>query len=240
MITCKLTGNVGPAIKAHVVPRAFYELPPQKDGAYSLVSNSPNTFPRKLPVGIYDNTIVTQEGESLFGPWDEYAIRILLKNVDAFEPITKGDKVLAWSLPNYEYPLLKLFVLSVLWRAHASAHPAFCRVQLGPHERYIRSLLLNGQPGAPEEYSVHIVKWIDDEFGPVFMDPFRERYEGVNYYRIYCGRYVLYVKVDKKRTSDTFRDMQLGQDKKLFVIARELKKSKEWPLMQKIARENAR
>ena len=150
MITCKLTGNVGPAIKSHVVPKAFYELPPQKDGPCSLVSNAPNTFPKKLPVGIYDNTIVTQEGESLFGPWDEYAIRILLKNEDAFDPITDGGTVLAWSLPNYEYSLLKLFVLSVLWRAHASAHPAFGKVQLGPHEPNIKGLLLSGLPGAPE------------------------------------------------------------------------------------------
>jgi hypothetical protein len=130
-------------------------------------------------------------------------------------------------------------VLSVLWRAHTSTRPEFGRVQLGPHEPKIRGFLLNDYPGAPEEYSVHTGRWIDDEFGPIFMDPFHEAYEGVNYYRIYCGRYVLYVKADLKPTSDTFRQTQLGQTKQLFVIARELKKSKEWSLMQKLARENA-
>jgi hypothetical protein len=240
MITCKLTGKIGQAIKAHVVPRAFYELPSQEDGPCLLVSNALNTFPKKLPVGIYDETMVTQDGENLFKPWDDYAIRTLLKNEDAFEPFTKGGMVIAWTLSKYEYLHLKLFALSVLWRAHASTRPEFGKVQLGPHEPKIRGFLLSSHPGTPDEYSVNIVKWIDDEFGPVFMDPFREAYEGVNYYRIYCGRYVLYVKVDQNQTSGTFREWQLGQDKKLIVIARELKKSKEWPLMQRIAWKNAR
>jgi hypothetical protein len=184
--------------------------------------------------------MVTQDGENLTKPWDDYAIRILFKNKAAFEPVTHGGVIRAWTLPEYEYSPLKLFALSVLWRAHASTRPEFGRVQLGPHEPKIRGLLLNSHPGTPEEYSVHIVKWIDDEFGPVFMDPFREAYEGVNYYRIYSGRYVLYVKVDQQPSCETFREMQLGQNKKLTVIVRELKKSKEWPLMQQIARGNAR
>jgi hypothetical protein len=174
----------------------------------------------------------------LFKPWDDYAIRILLKNEDAFEPVAHGGVTCAWTLPEYEYSALKLFALSVLWRAHTSIRPEFGRVQLGPHEPKIRGFLLNDYPGAPEESSVHICRWIDDDFGPVFMDPFHEAYEGVNYYRIYCGRYVFYVKVDLKPTCDTFRETQLGQTKQLFVIARELKKSKEWYLMQKLAREH--
>lgn len=240
MITCKLTGNTGPPIKAHIVPKAFYELPPQEDGPYSLMSNVTGTFPKKLPTGIYDSTIVTKEGEKLFGPWDDYAVRILLNEANVFEEIRGSGKLIAWSLADYNYTALKLFALSVLWRANASPHPAFSKVQLGPHEGSIRSFLLKNQPGTSEQYSVIIVRWIDEEFGPVFMDPFRERYDGVNYYRIYCGRYVLYVKVDQKKTNDTFREMQLSPERNLFLIARELKKSKEWPIMQQIAQKNLR
>jgi hypothetical protein len=238
MITCKLTGKVGQAIKAHIVPRAFYELPPQEEGPCVLVSNALNTFPKKVPVGIYDETMVTQDGENLFKPWDDYAIRILLKEKDAFEPRIDGDKVIGWTLSEYEYSPLKLFALSILWRAHTSTRREFAKVQLGPHEPIIKGFLLNKEPGTPEEYSVIIVKWIDEGFGAVFMDPFPETYERANFYRIYCGRYILYIKVDQRLTCRDFRPMQLGANNQLFVRARELKTSKEWPLMQKLVLES--
>jgi hypothetical protein len=238
MITCKLTGKVGQPIKAHVVPKAFYELPPQEEGPCILVSNAPNTFPKKVPVGIYDETMVTQDGENLFKPWDDYAIQILLKNENAFEPRTDRGGDRGWILSEYEYSPLKLFALSVLWRAHTSTRQEFAKVQLGPHESTIKGSLLKNEPGTPEEYSVVIVKWIDEGFGAVFMDPFRETYEGVNFYRIYCGRYVLYIKVDQRPTCEAFRPVQLGATKQLTVIGRKLKTSKEWPLMQKLVLES--
>lgn len=48
MITCKLTGDIGKPIKAHIIPKAFYELPEQNKGANKLVGNSPGTYPKKL------------------------------------------------------------------------------------------------------------------------------------------------------------------------------------------------
>ncbi|CAE6799878.1 hypothetical protein NSPZN2_80008 [Nitrospira defluvii] len=50
---------------------------------------------------------------------------------------------------------------------------------------------------------------------------------------------MLYFKVDQRPTNAAFRDFQLGQNTKLVIISRDLKKSKEWLLMQKIARLNA-
>ncbi len=239
MIKCKLTGKTGKGIKAHIVPRSFYEISPQEDGFHKLLSNSEGTFPKKTPVGIYDDTIVTIEGEECFRDWDDYASRILISEAQNLEEKIVNNKLVAWTLPNYDYSSLKLFALSVLWRSHASAHSAFSKVNLGPHEAAIRTMLLNNDPGDDEKYSVNIVRWLSHDFGPVFMDPFREKYGyGINYYRIYCGRYVLYVKVDKRISASELRDFQLGATSELYLIARELQKSKEWPIMQQIVQHN--
>ncbi len=203
------------------------------------MSNVEGTFPKKLPVGIYDDSIVTIEGENLFGVWDDYAVKVLIEGWGHFQELVASGEVLAWQLPDYDYSLIKLFALSVLWRAHCSQHPAFAKVQLGPHESVVRQMLLANDPGSPKQYSVNILRWKSQEFGPVLMDPFAEKYKGVNYYRIYCGRYVLYVKVDKRSTIAEFKEFQLGYQKELFLIARELRKSKEWPVMQKVAKKNA-
>jgi hypothetical protein len=240
MITCKLTGEVGQPVKAHIVPKAFYELPPQSKGPYRLISNASDTYPKKVPIGIYDDTIVTKNGETRFGPWDEYAARVLLQRFNEFTPIRHNNKISGWYLPGIDYAALKLFALSVLWRANASAQPAFHKVELGAHEPTIRNLLLRGNPTSEEKYSVCIARWIDEQFGPVFMDPFLEKHEGVNYYRIYCGRYVLYVKVDRRKTGSGFSEFQLAPGRHLYVIARTLRSSKEWVLMRRMAVENAR
>ena len=227
-------------MKAHVIPRAFYELPEQSEGPLKLASNSPNTYPKKLPVGIYDQEIVTREGEDYFGPWDHYAATILLQQQATFDPILRGNETLAWSRRDVDYVKMKLFALAVLWRAHASTHAAFSKVNLGPHEPKIRQMLLDSNAGSEEEYSVCLARWIDDGFGPIFMDPFAERYDGRNYYRFYCGRLVIYVKVDQRKTRAKFSDMQLAPGRDLYLVARKLKRSKEWPLMVRIAHANKR
>ena len=86
MFTCKLTGVVGRPVKAHVVPKAFYELPPQSEGPYKLISNASDTFSKKLPIGIYDDAMVTKDGEARFGPWDDYSSQVILQRFDEFTP----------------------------------------------------------------------------------------------------------------------------------------------------------
>jgi hypothetical protein len=53
-------------VKAHVLPRAFYELGESDGGPYKSVTNATNIFPKKIPVGLYDKTMVTEEGERTF------------------------------------------------------------------------------------------------------------------------------------------------------------------------------
>jgi len=240
MFACKLTGRSGRPVKAHVVPKAFYEFPLQAEGPYRLMTNAPGVHPKRIPAGIYDHGIVTSDGEALFSPWDDYACQILLRRIEEFQPIMANGEALAWQLSNVDYGRLKLFGLSVLWRANASTQPVFRRVKLANHEPRIRRMLLRGDPGEAEDYSVILARWNDATFGPVLMDPFRERYDGVNYYRIYCGRYILHVKVDKRRTGDRFAELQLTPGGVLFVVARDFDHSKERPLMAKVAWSNVR
>ncbi len=236
MITCKLTGGKGKPIKAHIIPKSFFELPSQEEGSCKLLSNTLGIFPRKVPAGIYDSTLVTQEGECFFDAGDNYASQLLLSNTVVFDEIIKKGRLVGWQLATYNYSLLKIFALSILWRAHASSHPTFSKVRLGSHEPVIRNLLLNNDAGVPDQYSVIISKWTDDEFGPVFMDPFKEKYAGINFYRVYCGRYVFSIKVDARPTQGSFREIQLMPERSLIIIARNLKQSKEWSVMQKVAR----
>jgi len=51
-----------------------------------------------------------------------------------------------------DYVKLKLFQLSVLWRASISSNDLFQQVKLGPHEEKIRAMLNEGNPGKESDY----------------------------------------------------------------------------------------
>lgn len=230
-IICKLTKTEGKSVRAHIVPKAFYDLPLQQEGVSKIYSNSTGAFPKKMPMGVYDDGIVTIEGEAVFGGLDNYAVDLLLNQIDAFDEISKNGDIGGWHLKKYDYKLLKLFALSVLWRAHSSTKDIYSKVALGRHEPAIREMVLARSPGREENYSVIFARWQGDDIDNVIMDPFLERYEGINYYRIYCGKYIIYVKVDSRKTRGVFSKVQLKPDSPLYVICREFNKSKERKVM---------
>lgn len=237
---CKLTGNEGPPVDAHIIPRSFYEIDPNERLPTKIISNIPGQYPRRSPIGIYDPTIVTKEGEALFSPWDDYGTEVLIHGRNNFKKLLVNGRVAGFMLPQYDYAKLKLFALSILWRASVSSHHFFRKVTIGPHEKHIRQMLLNGDPGHPDLYSVIFAAWSDRTRNPGMIDPFKTRFDNVAYYLIYLANYIMYVKVDKQLSNNTFRATQLKPDSNLVLIAREINRSKELPIMVNMAKLHAK
>lgn len=240
VITCKLTGTIDKGVKAHIIPRAFYEIPAQDKDLhnYKLISNVKGVSPKKMPIGIYDRTIVTVEGETLFNHLDNYATTLLIDKRNDFLVSNLDNDKFGLQLVEYDYSKLKLFALSVLWRAHSSSQKPFEKVNLGNHEKIIRQMILSNQPEDSECYSVVISSWEEVEFGPVFMCPYPEKFDGVNYYRIYCGRYSLHIKVDRRESGRHFQGLQLSPNYPLYIVVRSLKCSNEWSVMRDLVHLN--
>ncbi|MET0049372.1 MAG: hypothetical protein ABW066_16470 [Sedimenticola sp.] len=236
---CKLTGNDGSGIRAHIIPKSFYAINPEEKLPVKLITNTEGHYSQKCPVGVYDTTIVTEEGERVFTEWDHYASELLLENKAAFEPIARNGDIAGFQIPKYDYIKLKLFFLSVLWRASVSSQPFFRRVDLGPHEVTIRKALLDGDPGDSDWYAVCLAKWTDHPDGAGMMDPYRTRFFGLNYYVMYLEHYIAYIKVDKRIVSSTMRAIQLKPDSPLIAAGRELNSSKELPIMVQMVNADA-
>ena len=58
----------------------------------------------------------------------------------------------------FDYSIFKLFVLSILWRLSKSNIALAKRVNLGPHENRILTLLKNNDPGPDNNYPILISK----------------------------------------------------------------------------------
>ena len=155
----------------------------------------------------------------------------------------QGDgQIVGYEYPTFAYTKLKLFFLSVLWRAGASSQEFFKRVDLGPHFDTLRNRLLNADPGQPDEYAVVLAVFDDDPDWAKIMDPFPERYgeTGIRFYRLYVGNFIAYVKVDQRPAESPMRDLQLTPDAPLRIVQRTFAESKERCVMRNVVVETER
>jgi hypothetical protein len=133
---CKLCGADRKLIKAHVIPAAFFE----KNGNDSAFESFLHTFDltthsKRLPAGSYDKELLCNDCERRFQKWDDYGANLLLKKFDNFLPLWRDSELIGWRVDDYDYRLLKMFVIGVLWRAAASDHAYFIDTTIGPFEQ---------------------------------------------------------------------------------------------------------
>lgn len=241
-ITCKLTGTVGPGIKAHIIPKSFYSFS-KKDHkpAHVIKLNGASSRVSKSHVGEFDSQIVTSEGEAYFSELDSYAYDFLVKREQDGKIYHDGQNPLCVEIASFDYRKLKLFFLSLLWRAGVTTRPLFRKVILGPHEEHIRRQILSNDPGDPEVYSVMIGIHRDTpEHGlPIIeAEPLRDDETGIRYYRFSLGHCIACIKVDKQPFSPSWSDFVLRPDAPLrFIIIDDFKTNSLYKSLGKAVRD---
>lgn len=152
---CKLTGSRGQYVKAHLIPKALTR--PEVPGLPFIQAGLGNRPVRRWS-SWYDNQLVTQEGENLLTSFDTWAIEFLRKerlvwsgwgpmlSIQALSsPIPGTD----WSFRIVQVPdpdRLRLFFLSLLWRAAASNRFEFAEVRLPPRDlERLREVIVTGK-----------------------------------------------------------------------------------------------
>jgi hypothetical protein len=228
---CRCCGKEKKLIKAHIIPAAFFRRLDDGSGPLRLLTTEEH--PKRSPVGVYDCNILCEECESQFGDWDNYGQELLGREPKNALPIMVGDQLAGYEVREYKYDFLKLFFISVLWRASVSEHPFYTRVKLGPYEALAKELIEQRNPGLENDFSVTLAKF-DHPLGKSMLNPHPEQWEGVDYQRFYLGGYVAYIKTDERRVPKLHSDFFMRADQPLQIIRRDLEQSKELPLMQKI------
>ena len=220
-IECLLTGDINKPTKAHIIPKAFYHLDPDNQPV-QLVSPEDTFFPKRVPKGVYDTTIVTDKGEGYFKTWDDYACKLLKDDWTKFnviiDPATHTP--MCYTLESFDYHKLKMFFISLLWRAGASSQPMFDRVQLGPHLDKLKTLILNNDPSSDDDYCVVLGHFYDLPEWAVVMEPIRRKDGGINYYSFYFGHFVARIKVDKRVSFGDIDEFKISNNKPLAILSR--------------------
>lgn len=135
---CKLTGTHGCFVKAHILPVALTR--PSRSGV-PLFQTGDGLRPVKRMTSWYDPGLVTAEGEAVLAEHDSWAIGFLRKNKLVWSGLPAAGLSEAglvhmgnnWSLrivDSDDWPRLRLFLLSLLWRAAASELSEFSEITL--------------------------------------------------------------------------------------------------------------
>lgn len=232
---CRLCNQEKRLIKAHIIPAGFYR--PLKAGNVipELYSNVEGVFPQRSPVGIFDRNILCRECDALMGPWDQHAQEMLLKDIPEDTSIFYRQKRIAYEIPQFDYKRLKLFFVSLLWRASISSHKFFERISLGQQENILRDMILSQSPGPPEQYGVTLARF-EIPVANGMLDPHPETFDGVDFCRFYLTGYVVYIHIDNKPPPSWLADFAIKETKPITVILRDFHASKDGTLMRDIAK----
>lgn len=167
---CKLTGISGPLVKAHILPAAL-TYPAEKGLPFAQAGR--DSAPIKRWNSWYDTSIVTREGEDILAEYDNWAIEKLRQHrlvwsgwgkARKFESsdsiaIAGGNGYGAREITGLDGGMLRLFFLSLLWRAAVSKLHEFAEVQLHASDiRRLRRMLVDRDPTPLERFPISLIQ----------------------------------------------------------------------------------
>jgi len=235
---CKFCNQDRPLVKAHVVPEAFFRDLKTGDMPLFLISSDARKRPIRSQTGPYDRGILCRPCENKFEDWDNYAAKLLINDRDtAFERVAVGEFDV-FVAKAFDYEKLKLFLISVIWRAAVSTNPLFDKVRLGPRVNRAMELIAARKPGAASEFAFVLGRLQSarpDAPDPKFATmPFSRTYPGGCHADVCTGRQpfpealglvaaradeplqVVGVRADEVRDFKLFKDSILTHGPRLF------------------------
>lgn len=149
---CPLCEKPSPLVRSHVVPEGFYRLIYDKNSKHKAVFGSKmrGTF-SPIQKGLKQPLLCERCDNAIVGPYDKYAIDV----------VRDGKKCIRAEWPeglgflNVDAEKLRIFYLSVIWRAHHATIPPYENISLEyADERLIRTAILTGIAPPSNDYPV--------------------------------------------------------------------------------------
>jgi hypothetical protein len=123
---------------------------------------------RFIQAGISEKGMLCSKCDNeILGNYERYSAGVLYngKGVGQLKMnrLISHDRIKSVGLSNLDYSKFKLFILSVLWRAHHSKNSFFSKINIDQHENTIREMLLQGNSGLETEYKIGVVALKGDD-----------------------------------------------------------------------------
>lgn len=236
MPICCLCGLEKPLIKAHIIPRKLYEPireasigEPPSDQVPRIYVVGAEQKSKQSQSGIYDPSILCKECDGdLIGVWDNYGQTFLLSPSfsDNFL-VDHAGKPAVYQIEEFDYKQLKLFFMSILWRAAITNDEFFAQIKLGSWEEKLRKMILAQDPGSENDFSVVLFKY-EGALSEIMQNPTKHRQSGVNYYRFRFPKYGFLIKVDQRSFHPELLPFVISPNQQLLIRVMDYTDSKEY------------
>lgn len=221
---CRLcTQKYNKLADSHILPKGFFRYLYPPDDNRALLSLNGKSRPKRIPVGYYDNQILCIDCDNKLGKYDEYGIKIFLN--DAIIPFPNSNE--AYLIKNINYTKLKIFLLSVLYRASITSIQEFKSIDLdGYYEEKIRNMISNEDTGDFNDFPFFITKFETNQLpqdfaNKIIMNPYRTKIDKINFSIFsFPNGYTVYIKVDKKPLNSLFSKLSMAGDGDLIIMRR--------------------
>ena len=173
--TCKLCNQTGLIRLSHIVPKFLIRAAGLLGARFKIESL---TFPATSEYNKQDGIkeyLLCDACERLFSLWEDYARRAFFTTSTTSRRMV-GEHLIEWS--GIDYPKMKMFTTSLLWRMSVSSHGFYSDVALGEkHDSIIQDMLLTSDPREPWRYGWTLMYLIrnDKSVGRIFSQPHRGR-----------------------------------------------------------------
>lgn len=194
---CKFCNEAKLLINAHIIPESLYPID-DKGSRMQFILDSKGEPRKKSPTGIYDPNLVCKECEKFFDVGDAYAKELLIDRRSEIKKKITPKGMAYYEYIDVDYKKLKLFFISLLWRAHATSRPEFNAVMLGAkYELLAKQMIKNFDPGSPKVFSVFVVR-IEGGMQAAACLQRRVAPDNILVYEFFLFGYVVYIKVDAR------------------------------------------
>jgi hypothetical protein len=236
-MACKFCLEDKKCIKAHIIPNSLYEPIFNVGKGMLILSNKLEIYPKKQHTGIYDENMVCEQCERLFSKLDDYANSFFSAMISEDSFIIENNEKVAYIIKNYDYNNLKLFLVSMLWRASISSQSSFFDVNIGPFENQIKEMIKNNDPGDENTFSFILTRYDNSLASRANLSPLRGKWydSDINCYVFYLFGWKCFIKVDQRHPPEDMRFFMAKPHQPLIVLYLNFSKSDEIIDMKKMA-----
>src|SRR5680860_1538013 len=239
-------------VKAHIIPEFMYSGMKAEDGkniffeiTYDL--DTDKSRPRRVQTGEFDKNILCEDCDNriIGANYEKYAQNSMYgKDIDLeLAPICKNyqnsnDGAKYSICKNIDYGKMKLFLLSILWRASITNRKMFRDVDLGgKHEERLRILLYENIIPNETEYPIVMTSFMrtENSLKNLIGQPKRFRYKnGINGYVFLINsiQFMFYVNSTNHKLPEYITRTMLKQCGEMTVL--HLKNGKELDFLKAV------
>ncbi len=213
MNTCKLCQKTRQLCQSHIIPEFLYKPLYNQNRKIMGITGTGHKGWKNLQKGVRER-LLCQDCEALINLKYEIPFQHeWYKKNQLPRSITKPATL------NYSYSALKLFHLSIIYRASISSLPCFKSVDLGHHEQNIQKMLLTGSPQDEDTYPITGLAVINSKGlieDRLITMPKLFKISGHHIYQImYAG--VMWHTIISSHKFNEIKDIQLKENGDLFL-----------------------